>query len=81
MFFSILILIDLLIQKYVHYDSISSQIIVGEIVILLYTLLKGVQIFLKTSLVDLTIIPFFIFTSLVFIPTICILNKYILKNE
>jgi len=81
MFFSILILIDFSIQKYIHYDSITSQIVIGEIVILIYTLLKGTQIFLKTNLIDLTLVPFFIFTSIVFIFIICIFNKYIFKNE
>lgn len=81
MFFSILILIDFLIQKYIHYDSITSQIVIGEIIILIYTLLKGTQIFLKTNLIDLSLISFFAFTSIAFILTICVLNKYILKNE
>lgn len=81
LFFSSLVFLDYFLQKYIHYDSITCQILIGEFIILIYTLLKGILLFINTSLININLIYFFIYTSLVFIPLIYFLNKNIFKNE
>lgn len=81
LFFSILVFLDYFLQKYIHYDSITCQILVGEFIILIYTLLKGILLFTRTNLISINLIYFFIYTSMVFIPLIYFLNKNIFKNE